>query len=151
MKYQVIDKATGAIKLNSEFSLNSETREEEVAKHFGVPLQPKREREKGATHYFLSDVEIGDWKVNLSLSFYGGRLGSLFMHPKISAESFPNLNPKRTGYGPSELEYAELEIYENWLTEQLNEQRKFSWGSIEALFAKRPDGLGEPLIYLMYE
>ncbi|AEA44555.1 hypothetical protein [Fluviicola taffensis] len=148
--YPIIDKVSGAIKLNDGFSFGPDTLEEELAKHFNVPLQPKPEREKDATLYFLSDAEIGDWKVNLSLSFYRGRLGSLFMYPQISAELFPNLNPERTGYGPSELEYAVLDIYENWLTEQLNEQREFTWGVIEALFAKRPDGPGAPLISLVY-
>jgi hypothetical protein len=147
----IIDTATGAIRLNDGFSWNPETREEELVKHFGVPLQPKPEREKDSTYYSLSDIEIGDWKVNGSFFFYGGRLKTVFMYPQISAESFPELNPERTDYyDPSELEYAVLDIYENWLTEQVKEQRAFYWGAIDTLFAKRPDGPGEPLIRLAY-
>jgi hypothetical protein len=149
----IIDTATGAIRLNDGFSWNPETREEELVKHFGVSMDEEPKRKQGSAHYFyyfIKDVAIGDWKVNLNLSFYEYRLTIVSMYPQISADSFPHLNTNRTGYGPSEFEYAVLELCENWLTEQLKEQRKFDWGSIEAIFAKRPDGPGAPLIYLNY-
>jgi|GEM_PF-3546260 len=150
MFHQVIDPATGAILLDDGYSLCTDKSEEEVAAHFGMPLKPEQEW-GGAHYYFLESIAIGGWKLNMNLAFFHNQLKVISLYPIIPAELLRPLDAERKGFGPSEQEFAVLDIYENWLNEQIEKQRKFSWGSIEALFAPRPDGPGEPLIHLMYD
>lgn len=150
MFQQVIDRATGALFLKDGYSVSPDQSEADLAAHFKLPLQPESEW-GGAHYYFIESAADECWKLNMNLAFFHHQLRFISLYPIIPAELLQLLDSERKGFGPSEKEYAMLEIYENWLTAQLEKERKFSWGSIEALFAPRPDGPGEPLIHLMYE
>jgi hypothetical protein len=146
---QVIDPETGAILLDDGYSLCTDKSEADVAAHFGMALKP--EQEWGGVHYSLESIAIGGWKLYMNLTFFHNKLQTISLYPIIPAELLRPLDAERKGFGPSEQEYAELDFYENWLNEQFQEQRKFDWGKIEALFAPRQDGPGEPLIHLVYK
>lgn len=149
MPHPVIDIATGAIHLNNGYSLCPDKSEEEVAAHLAIPV--KQPQAWGGTHYHIGGIEAGTERFNINLTFIHRRLQFLNMYLILPEEWLQQFNTQRTGFGSSEKECAVVDRYEKWLTGQIGAQRKFSWGIVEVLFAKLPDGLGEPMIQLQYE
>jgi len=149
MSRPVIDITTGAIYLNDGYSICPAKSEEDITTHFGMPLE--QPLAWGGAYYHISGIDAGVEQLNVNLTFIHRRLKSVSIYLILPEAWLQQFNSQRTGFGPSEKECAISDRYEEWLTGQTGTQRKFSWGTIEVLFAKLPDGMGTPMIQLQYE
>lgn len=130
-KYKYFDLIDGSFSLAPDFAVNGETKIENLLKFLDRPADEELIRNEWY-NVEIRNIMIGDWYFIAHFSFKNGILSRFRFYIK-KTEFITSSN----GFDETNLyakEEAKLEMYEEWLKNEIGSQRVFNWGSINAAF-----------------
>ncbi len=142
IRSKILDEINGTILLSDNFTISNKTTSEDLILHFGQSNIEIRDMQNGWKHYDIHNTRSN--KIYLRLTFY-------FNNDMLSSLSFiiddKQILPNSWDNWSKENELQKKEYFDNWLTKQLGERRKFPWGTVSADFDNKGGFSGIVLRY----
>ena len=130
---RMIDKTKGHIRLNYSLSLEPNSSFEMIERQKLGVLQETRDMGNGYKWLDIVNIQIDNQYFNMSLCFIEEKLSQLIM--VINDKPF-DLNSGWDTWS-EKVEKEKLKRFENWLNNELGQERKFNWGEVRANYDQR--------------
>jgi hypothetical protein len=140
---QIIDSNSGQLCFDKDFFISQSTRQDEIINFFGQQNVEIKDVYTGWKHFTIRNVKVNDSYFTLTLYFDREilRMLSFIVSDKlIVTGSWDNWSEKK--------ELENREYYDDWLTKQIGNNRKFNWGTVDAFYDNKG---GFSHIFLKYD
>ncbi len=141
MTKPIIDKTTGQLKLANDFIVDATKTPNQLLNYFGQTNIEIRDVQTGWKHYSVRNLKVYD---NYFIFTF------LFEKDILKRISFVVDNKFITGTWADWSKEKELQkqaYYNDWLTKEVGNERKFSWGTIASYYDDKSGGASISLKY----